>query len=138
MNKNPWAYNAGTETFVGGDRHFQDKENAYGMGIKVGENLKRGDFSLAYTYFYMEYASTVPGFIDPDLLYPNNQGHVFHALYNIDDFLTIGGLVALEQPLHTSDNPANGYTGQYWQSGRLFPHSEDMTCIFRVDLTWRF
>jgi hypothetical protein len=123
---------------LGADRHFQNDNNGYGMGIKVGENKKKNDFSLAYMYFYLEYSSTVSGFIDPDLLYPNNQGHIINAIYNIDDFLTISGTVAFEQPIHTNDNPANAYNGQYWQGGRLFPHSEDMTCLFRVDLTWRF
>jgi len=123
---------------LGADRHFEDENNAYGAGIKVGENKVKGDFSVAYMYFYAEYSSIVPGFSDPDILYPNNQGHIVQATYNIDDFLTIAGRMAFEQPIHTDDNPANAYNGSYMFGGRLFPHSEDMTCIFRVDLTWRF
>ncbi|MBN1554147.1 MAG: putative porin [Phycisphaerae bacterium] len=124
---------------LGADRHFKSDPNAYGVGIKVGENKKKNDFSLSYMFFYLEYSSTIAGFINPDLLYPNNQGHILCAIYNIDDFLTVSGTMCLEQPIHTNDNPANAYFGQnYLIPNRLFPHSEDMTAIFRVDLTWSF
>ncbi|MBN1941828.1 MAG: putative porin [Phycisphaerae bacterium] len=142
--KNP-SWVPGTASTLGGlgaDRHFKSDPNAYGVGIKVGENRKKGDFSIAYSYYYMEYGSIVPGFISPDLLYPNNQAHVIHAIYNIDDFLTLGGLVAIENPIHTNDNPANAAANNTTPAATpaqvIFPHSQDTTAVFRIELTWKF
>ncbi|MBN1555950.1 MAG: putative porin [Phycisphaerae bacterium] len=119
---------------IGADRHFQSDPNAYGVGVQVGENKKKNDFSLAYSFFYIEANSVVPGFSDSDIRAGgtggNNQGHVLQATYNIDDFLTLGGAMYLTQPIHTNDNPANRNVA--------FPHSQDMTGTFRVDLVWKF
>ncbi len=121
---------------IGADRHFQDKSNAYGAGIIVGENKKKNDFSVGYSYFYIEANSVVPGFSDSDIraggLGGNNQGHMLQATYNIDDFLTIGGTMILTQPIHTNDNIANG------SNVVAYPHNQDMTSVFMVDLIWKF
>lgn len=129
---NVWKNPPATLGGLGADRHFQSDPNAYAMGIKVGENKKKGDFSVGYTFFYVEYSSVVSIFADPDILYANNQGHMLQMTYNIDDFLTVSGTMALEQPIHTADNAALNSTQV------AFPHSQDITSIFRVDLTWKF
>ncbi|MBN1943481.1 MAG: putative porin [Phycisphaerae bacterium] len=127
---------------LGADRHFQNDPNAYGLGIQAGENKKKNDFSLAYAYYYMEYGSVVPGFGDGTLGGPNNQGHLVQAIYNIDDFLTLGGLMVLYQPIHTNDNPANAAANNTTPVATPaqvnFPHSLDMTAVFRLELIWKF
>ncbi|MBN1942201.1 MAG: putative porin [Phycisphaerae bacterium] len=132
--KNPsWVPGtASTMAGIGADRHFKSDPNAYGVGIQVGENKKKNDVSIAYSFYYMEYASVVPGFSDSDLGGPNTQGHKLEAVYNIDDFLTLGGAMILSQPIHTNDNPA------YATNRVTFPHSQDMTATFQLDLVWKF
>jgi len=117
---------------IGADRHFQNKSNAYGAGVMVGENKKKNDFSLAYAYYYIEYGSVVPGFGDGTFGGPNSQGHMFQTIYNIDDFLTLSGMMVLYQPIHTNDNPANS------SSEVVFPHSQNLAATFRLELIWKF
>jgi hypothetical protein len=124
---------------IGADRHFQNDPNAFGIGIKVGENKKRDDISIAYAFYYMEYGSVVPGFGDLTFGGPNNQGHMLQAIYNIDDFLTIGGLLVVSQPLHTNDNPANAANPNAANGPAvIFPHSQDLTTTLRLELVWKF
>ena len=83
-------------------------------------------------FYYMEYGSVVPGFSDSDMGGPNTKGHKLDLTYNIDDFLTIGGTMILAQPIHTNDNPLNG------SNVVAFPHNQDMTATFMLDLVWKF
>jgi hypothetical protein len=116
------------------DRHFEDDPNAYGVGLNVGENKKKGDFSVGYSFFYVEYGSVFEPFCEADMDVvsngPNTQGHLLKAIYNIDDFLTVGGTMILSQPIHTNDNPA--------LVNPAYPHSRDMTTTLRLELVWKF
>jgi hypothetical protein len=124
---------------IGADRHFQDDPNAFGVGVQVGQNKKKNDFSLAYAWYYIEYGSVVPGFGDLTFGGPNHQGHMLQAVYNIDDFLTLSGLMALYQPIHTNDNQANSNNpNDPAGPAVIFPHSQDITATFRLELLWRF
>ena len=109
------------------DRHFQDDPNAYGVGIKVGQNEKKGDWSFEYIYLYEEYGSVIAGLTDPDFAGPNRKGHVMAGKYNIDDFLTLRARVFLSDPIHTNDNNVN------WSN-----HNLDQTTTFQLELTWKF
>ncbi|MCD4823550.1 MAG: putative porin [Phycisphaerae bacterium] len=114
----------------GADRHFQNDPNAYGIGLKVGKNEKKGDWSAGYTYLYEEYGSVVPGFSDTTFGGPNAKGHIVEGRYNIDDFLTIGAKLMVRDHIHTDDNTA------------LFPnntnHNADQFTTVMADLTWSF
>jgi hypothetical protein len=141
--QNPQVANPTSGMPIGADRHFKSDPNAYGVGIMVGENKKKNDFSVAYSFFYIEANSIVPGMSDSDLrtgpLGGNSQGHLLQATYNIDDFLTIGGTMVLAQPIHTNDNAGNTIWTQAVDGGGVaFPHSQDMTSLFRVELVWKF
>ena len=112
----------------GSDRHFQNDPNAYGVGIVVGENGKKGDWSASYTYLYEEYGSVIAGLTDADFGGPNRKGHVLGGAYNIDDFLTIGFTLYISDPIHTNDNA--GILGGN--------HNTDQTTELLLDLTWEF
>jgi hypothetical protein len=109
------------------DRHFQDDPNAYGVGIVIGENAKKGDWSANYSYLYEEYGSVIAGLTDSDFAGPNRKGHVIGAKYNIDDFLTIGTTLFIKDPIHTNDNNIPGSN-----------HNLDQITELLVDLTWEF
>jgi hypothetical protein len=130
-NKNPSGLGG-----IGADRHFKSDPNAYGVGIQVGENKKKNDFSFMYSFFYIEANSVVPGMSDADLrvgpLGGNSQGHMFKGIYNIDDFLTVAGTILFAQPIHTNDNDALPL------GAVAYPHNQDMSSCFRVDLIWKF
>jgi hypothetical protein len=121
---------------IGADRHFKDDPNAFGVGIKVGENKKKNDFSVSYSYFYIEANAVVPGMSDADLRVGptggNSEGHLIQGIYNIDDFLTIGATMVFAEPIHTNDNPANAWANVW------YPHSQDLTTLLRLDLVWKF
>jgi hypothetical protein len=116
------------------DNHFEKDPDAYGVGVNVGENKKKGDFSIGYSYYWVEYGSVFEPLcdadIDPVANGPNSQGHLLKAIYNIDDFLTIGGTMILSQPIHTNDNPG--------LINPPYPHSRDMTTTLRLELVWKF
>ncbi len=115
QNKNPHA-----------DREFEDKNNAFGAGIKVGKNKKKGDWSFGYTYLYEEINSLPTlsggfGLGDSDFGGPNRKGHVIGGKYNIDDFLTLGGKVFITDPIHAP-----------------WPDQQDHTVTVQVDMVWKF
>ncbi|KKK54717.1 hypothetical protein LCGC14_3081900, partial [marine sediment metagenome] len=126
-----WVHNYAddytTRKWAASDRHFQDDPDAYGMGIKVGKNKKKGDWSTSYTYLWEEYASVIRGFTDGFFGGPNRKGHILRGKYNIDDFLTIRARVFLTDPIHTNDNNIN-----------FSNHNLDQTTTFLLDLTWKF
>jgi len=94
------------------------------VGVKVGKNAKKGDWSAAYKYAYIEQYCTVPNWNDFDFGGTNVRGHVIRATYNLTDFLTLGGSVFITQTVgDTSSNES--------LSG-----VEQVTSI--VDLTWDF
>ncbi|MBN1556073.1 MAG: putative porin [Phycisphaerae bacterium] len=124
---------------IGADRHFKNDPNAYAAGFQVGENSKKNDISIAYACYYIEYGSVAQGFGDGALGGPNSKGHLLQAIYNIDDFLTVGGTMILFQPIHTNDNPANANNANAANGPAvLFPHSQDLTATFRLELVWKF
>jgi hypothetical protein len=131
-----YAYTAGVWTDPGIHNELDDQQNAYSVGMKVGKNKKKGDFSVGYEYRYIEYAA-VPsidgfGWNDSDFACAggttNVQGHIIGGKYNIDDFLTIGGKVIVTQPI-TSNVPS-------YEDGEH--HDEDSTVLVQVDMVWKF
>jgi len=91
----PWAayfdivYNCDNETT--GENLNQD--TGYAIGVKVGKNKKKGDWSASYKYAYIEAFSTPGALNDSDFNGSNARGHVLRAKYNLTDFLTLGGSV---------------------------------------------
>lgn len=87
---------------------YDDQSDAYAVGIKVGKNKKRGDWSFSYAYKYIE-ANAMPGqFNDSDFGHANRKGHVLGAKYNIDKFLTAGiTLFHTEPVVGSSENNTN-------------------------------
>jgi hypothetical protein len=98
-----------------------DLENAndgYAVGVKVGKNKKKGDWSTGYQYKYIEENATLATMNDADFGGTNRKGHVLKTKYNLTDFLTLGGSAFFVQPV-TSDGD-----------------QEDITLQF--DLIWKF
>ncbi len=111
------------------DRHFKNSNDAFGIGLKVGKNKKKGDWSASYTYIYEEMCSvpTLPGGFglgDSDFGGPNRKGHVIGGNYNLDDFLTLGGKVFITDPIHSD--------GANWST------NEGNTVTVQVDMVWKF
>ena len=126
-----WAHNCGDNypnqnKNPNADREFEDKNNAFGAGIKVGKNKKKGDWSFGYTYLYEEINSLPTlsggfGLGDSDFGGPNRKGHIIGGKYNIDDFLTLGGKVFITDPIHVP-----------------WPDQQDHTVTVQVDMVWKF
>ncbi|MBI5724488.1 MAG: putative porin [Planctomycetes bacterium] len=145
-----WApsYNSGMNSVsVPGvyNRNYVDANDAFAVGIKAGQNKKKGDWSVGYTFAYIE-ANSMPGmWTEPSFGYTNRKGHVLNACYNLMDDLTIGGIVYITQPVYSPDVSQNvmvdgaqpaafGIVPVYtdWWAG------EDKTVIVRVEMIWKF
>jgi hypothetical protein len=104
------------------DRHIKDQSDAFAMGMKVGKNKKKGDWSAQVVYYYVE-GNSVPWFTtDSDYGGPNAKGWKMGGKYNIDDFLTVGVTAFLFDAITTG------------QSDR----STDDHFTLQVDLAWKF
>ena len=100
---------------------FRGQDNGYAVGLKVGENKKKGDWSLGYKYAYIEANCTPGAFNDSDFGGTNRKGHVVGGTYNITDDLTFGLNVFLTEPVAGSEAAAD---------------YDDMTTM--ADLVWKF
>lgn len=111
-----YVYNCGDEDQ---SEEFDNQNNAFSVGFRVGANKKQGDLSFDYRYAYVE-ANAVPGtFTDSDFGGANRKGHVWRVVYNLTDFLTAGATVFWTEPVAgTAEN-------------------ERRTDI-RADLIWKF
>lgn len=104
------------------DHNFTGQDDGFAMGMKVGKNKKKGDWSAKVVYYYVE-GNSVPWFTtDSDYGGPNAKGWKMGGKYNIDDFLTVGVTAFIFDAITTG------------QSDR----STDDRFTLQVDLAWKF
>jgi len=101
------------------DTDYDDQGVGYAVGLKVGKNKKKGDWSVGYKYAYIEANCTPGAFNDSDFGGTNRKGHVWSGVYNLTDFLTVGARVFWTEPV----------TG---------PHDDERDVLTQVDLVWSF
>ncbi len=111
-----YAHNCGDEDSIS---PYEDQSDAYAVGITIGKNKKKGDWSFSYAYKYIEANAVVGQFNDSDFGHANRKGHVWGAEYNIDDFLTAGLTLFYTEPIVGSSE------------GRT-------TTTVQADLVWKF
>lgn len=111
-----WVYNCGDEDPAA---MYDDKRDGYAVGIKIGTNKKRGDWSFSYKYAYIEPNCTPGQFNDSDFGFANRKGHVWGATYNLDKFLTLGCKLFYTEPV------VGAHEGLY-------------TVLVQVDMVWKF
>ncbi|MDY7011423.1 MAG: putative porin, partial [Planctomycetota bacterium] len=111
-----WVHNCGDSDSA---PDYNDQSDGYAVGLKVGKNKKKGDWSAGYKYAYIEANATVGAFNDSDFGHANRRGHVFSAKYNLADPLTIGGKVFYTEPV----------TGS---------HENERNVTVQADLVWKF
>ncbi|MDP6543301.1 MAG: putative porin [Phycisphaerae bacterium] len=102
---------------------FENADDGYAVGVKVGKNKKQGDWSTGYQFKYIEANATPAQLNDADFGTPNGvgtniKGHVFKTQYNLTDFLIAGGSIFLVQPI-TGDRDENDF-------------------LMQIDLIWKF
>jgi hypothetical protein len=113
---------------------FEDDNNAYNVGLKIGDNRKKGDISVGFEYRWIGLTALpdISGFGWPDSDFATSEGNtnvkgwIIGAKYNIDDFLTLGGKLIVAEPI-SSDLP--------YDSNR---QDEDSSCLVQLDLIWKF
>ncbi len=99
---------------------FQNADDGYALGVKVGKNKKKGDWSAGYQFKYIEMNSTPAILNDADFstdgplpgATTNVKGHVFKVKYNLTDFLAAGGNVFLVKPI-VGDASENNFIMQF-------------------------
>jgi len=100
-----------------GDEESQD--DGVAVGLTVGKNKKKGDWSVSYKYAYIETYCTPALLNDADFGHTNIRGHVLRAEHNLTDFLTLGAAVYLCQQIAGSQEGVESVATQ-------------------VDLMWKF
>jgi hypothetical protein len=118
-----WAHNCDEADST---ENYEGDNNAYAVGVQVGKNKKKGDWSLKYAYAYVQ-ANSLPGAIaDADFGSVNRQGHKVCGEYNLLDNLTVGVTLFLTQPIF-SPTTISGSSA-----------TEDDTVTVQADLVWKF
>ena len=102
---------------------WRGMDSAYHAGIKVGRNKKKGDWSAAYEYAWIE-ANAIPGHLaEGGFGGPNRHGHILKIGYNITDALLAAISLRYTQPIRSTPIAGVG---------------EDDLLKFRAELTWKF
>ena len=106
--------NVGTEDIaqsLGNDIH--DTDTAWGLGVKVGNAKKKGDWSFFYGYYQIGANSVVAAFNDSDFGGPgatgftNRKGHKFGLAYRLTDNIEVDWTGFVVRPLNPSTIVAN-------------------------------
>lgn len=98
---------------------YSEQDSGFALGLKAGQNKKKGDWSLGYVYKYVEANATLGELADADFGGTNVKGSALRAVYNIQDFLTIG-------------------TSLFWFEPIAGPREDQRTVLTRVELIWSF
>jgi hypothetical protein len=122
-----WTHNC-REDYAGTDRDQRNTKDGYHVGIKAGENKKKGDWSASYRYMYIPAYSVVGEFTDAVFGGPNRHGHVLGGAYNIDDFLTLSTYLYLTEPISSS----------FVDSGGTLLDDQDLRVRLQAQLVWKF
>ena len=119
-----WVHNCQDDYGPNGtaDRSNRNMSDAFAIGMTVGQNKKKGDWSAGYTYAYIEDRAVMGILTDFYFGGPNQKGHILRGAYNIDDFLVVGASVYLTEAVHSY---------QYIPSG-------GGNCSAVLDVTWSF
>jgi hypothetical protein len=99
-----WAHN--TENALN-----DGTEDAWGVGVKLGQNKKKGDLSAKYKYGYVEANASPGAFNDSDFGHSNSKGHQVGVAYNLADFMTVGANVFYTEPI--SDSMSFDYDSRF-------------------------
>ncbi len=91
-----FIHNCGDDDSMPG---YKSQSNGYAVGVKVGKNKKKGDWSLGYKYAYIEANATPGAWNDGDFGGSNRKGHVLGAVYSLTDALTLGGKLIHTEPV---------------------------------------
>jgi hypothetical protein len=78
---------------------YRNQNDAYAAYFKVGQNVKKGDWSVLYKYAYIEANAVVGAFADSDFGFANRKGSQLGVAYNITDWLTAGVNVYYTDPV---------------------------------------
>ena len=77
-------------------------DDAWGVGVKVGQNKKKGDLSAKYKYAYIEANASPGAFNDSDFGHSNSKGHQVGVTYSLADFMTTGVSLHFTEPVSGS------------------------------------
>ena len=111
-----YAYNCADEEVA---EEFRNQSEAVSVGFRIGENRKKGDLSFDYRYAYVEANAVLGAFTDSDFGGANRKGHVWRAVYNLTDFLTLGATL-------------------FWTEPVAGAAENDRRTDVRADLIWKF
>ena len=112
-------------------RSMRDRD-AWGLGVKVGKSLKKGDWEAMYQYKWIG-ADSVPGaFNDSDFGYrgyAGNQGSVIKLGYMLTDYLTVNAAAYIVRNLNI---------GQALDATSTSRLKSEQQSRFQMDLVWKF
>ena len=84
-----------------------DQTTAWTAQIMFGQLAKRGQWTVAYQYKYVEADAVLDSLSDDDFGGTDRQGHVFKAFYNVRDWWSLGATAFITEKI--SDRPNSGH-----------------------------
>jgi hypothetical protein len=112
-------------------RSMRDR-NAWGLGIKVGKLVKKGDWEAMYEYKWLG-ADSVPGaFCDSDFGYrgyAGNEGSVIKVAYNLTDYLSLNTAAYIVRNLNI---------GSRLDATSTSGIKSEQQSRFQLDMVWKF
>jgi hypothetical protein len=104
-----WAHNTDPQGLS------NDNLDGLAIGLKVGANKKKGDWSAWYVWKNLEADAVLASFAESDFgwnTFTNRRGSQFGVAYNITDSLTAGATVFVTQPINAKPNEPTRFTLQ--------------------------
>ena len=118
-----WARNAASKA---PDASYGKANDAWGLGLKIGEAKTKGQWEAGYEYKYISPNSVVGAFNDSDFGdgHADKQGSVLKAKYMLTDYLEVGAAGFF---VSNVSNIAGAGTSPEYQTKR-----------FQLDLLWKW
>lgn len=107
------------------NRKYKNQDNAFAMGLSVGQNKRKGDWSAGAAYYWVQGSSVAWFLTDASYGGPNVKGFRLTGKYNIDDFFTVGATLYCFDPI---------VTPTYLRGG----NNHDPHVVSRVEFIWKF
>ena len=91
--------------------NFGDQTKAWTAQVMFGQLAKRGQWTVAYQYKYVEADAVLDSLTDDDFGGTDRQGHVLKAFYNIRDWWSVGATTFITEKITDRANAGHNQLG---------------------------
>ena len=91
--------------------NFGDQTTAWTAQVMFGQLAKRGQWTVAYQYKYVEADAVLDSLSDDDFGGTDRQGHVVKAFYNVRDWWSVGTTAYITEKITDRSNTGHNALG---------------------------